>query len=90
MWIWSFAALNRRWFGGYLAPQMEPDSAFWAFLDPVADKLMEALAAALIVLVGLARVDAIVRSHHHRPRITISALRNGWRNSDSQEYLPCP
>ena len=48
-------------------------SSFGAFLDPVADKLM--VAAALIVLTELGRVDAIVALIIIGREITISALR---------------
>ena len=52
------AAAFTDWADGYLARKLDQTSAFGAFLDPVADKLM--VAAALIVLVQLGRVDAIV------------------------------
>ncbi|HRH75485.1 MAG TPA: CDP-alcohol phosphatidyltransferase family protein, partial [Zoogloea sp.] len=45
------AAAVTDWFDGYLARTLGQTSAFGAFLDPVADKLM--VAAALIVLVHL-------------------------------------
>ncbi|KAI5914296.1 CDP-diacylglycerol--glycerol-3-phosphate 3-phosphatidyltransferase [Thauera sp. 2A1] len=61
------------WFDGYLARALKQTSAFGAFLDPVADKLM--VAAALIVLVQLARVDAIIAVVIIGREITISALR---------------
>ena len=48
-------------------------TAFGAFLDPVADKLM--VAAALVVLVQLGRVDAIAAFIIIGREITISALR---------------
>ena len=46
------------WLDGYLARKWNETSAFGAFLDPVADKLM--VAAALIILVWLDRVGAIL------------------------------
>src|SRR6266508_1258295 len=52
------AAAITDWLDGYLARRLNQTSAFGAFLDPVADKLM--IAAALIVLVWLQRVDAII------------------------------
>lgn len=61
------------WLDGYLARRLNQTSAFGAFLDPVADKLM--VAAALIVLVQLDRVDAIIATVIIGREITISALR---------------
>ncbi len=61
------------WFDGYLARSLEQTSAFGAFLDPVADKLM--VAAALIMLVQLGRVDALIALIIIGREITISALR---------------
>ncbi|TXH12544.1 MAG: CDP-diacylglycerol--glycerol-3-phosphate 3-phosphatidyltransferase [Gammaproteobacteria bacterium] len=61
------------WLDGYLARRWHQTSAFGAFLDPVADKLM--VAAALIVLVQLSRVDAILATIIIGREITISALR---------------
>jgi cardiolipin synthase len=58
---------------GYLARKLNQTSAFGAFLDPVADKLM--VAAALIVLVDLQRLDAIIAVIIIGREITISALR---------------
>lgn len=67
------AAAVTDWFDGYLARRWNQTSAFGAFLDPVADKLM--VAAALIVLVELGRVHAIVALIIIGREITISALR---------------
>ncbi|WP_415034591.1 CDP-diacylglycerol--glycerol-3-phosphate 3-phosphatidyltransferase [Azonexus sp.] len=61
------------WADGFLARKLNQTSAFGAFLDPVADKLM--VAAALIVLVQLGRADAIVAAVIIGREITISALR---------------
>ena len=70
--IFSAAAITD-WFDGYLARRLGQTSAFGAFLDPVADKLM--VAAALIVLVDLGRVAPLVALIIIGREITISALR---------------
>jgi CDP-diacylglycerol--glycerol-3-phosphate 3-phosphatidyltransferase/cardiolipin synthase len=67
------AAAVTDWFDGYLARKWNQTSAFGAFLDPVADKLM--VAAALIVLTELGRVHAVVALIIIGREITISALR---------------
>ncbi len=66
-------AATTDWLDGYLARRWKETSAFGAFLDPVADKLM--VAAALLVLVQLGRVDAILAVVIIGREITISALR---------------
>ena len=66
-------AASTDWLDGYLARRWNETSAFGAFLDPVADKLM--VAAALIMLVQLARLDAILATIIIGREITISALR---------------
>jgi len=67
------AAAFTDWADGYLARKLNQTSAFGAFLDPVADKLM--VAAALLILVQLDRTDAIVAVIIIGREITISALR---------------
>jgi len=61
------------WLDGYLARRMNLTSAFGAFLDPVADKLM--VTAALLVLVQLARIDSAIALVIVGREIAISALR---------------
>lgn len=72
------------WFDGYLARRWKQTSDFGAFLDPVADKLM--VAVALILLIKLDRTLAIYAMIIIGREITISALREwmaqmGKRNS---------
>jgi len=70
--LFAFAAVTD-WLDGYLARRLNQSSAFGAFLDPVADKLM--VAAALILLVSLGQVDAIIAFIIIGREIAISALR---------------
>jgi CDP-diacylglycerol--glycerol-3-phosphate 3-phosphatidyltransferase/cardiolipin synthase len=67
------AAAVTDWLDGWLARKLNQTSAFGAFLDPVADKLM--VAAALIILVQLNRVDAVIALIIIGREIAISALR---------------
>lgn len=67
------AAAVTDWADGYLARKLNQTSAFGAFLDPVADKLM--VAAALILLVELERIGPLVAFIIIGREITISALR---------------
>jgi cardiolipin synthase len=70
--IFSAAAITD-WLDGYLARKWGETSAFGAFLDPVADKLM--VATALILLVQLGRAEAYLASIIIGREIAISALR---------------
>jgi len=67
------AAAITDWLDGYLARRLNQTSAFGAFLDPVADKLM--IAAALIVLVWLQRADAVIAVVIIGREIAVSAMR---------------
>jgi CDP-diacylglycerol--glycerol-3-phosphate 3-phosphatidyltransferase/cardiolipin synthase len=72
MWIFIGAAVTD-WADGYLARKFNQTTAFGAFLDPVADKLM--VAAALIVLTEKGIVDPFASLIIIGREITISALR---------------
>lgn len=61
------------WLDGYMARKLNQMSAFGAFLDPVADKLI--VVGALVVLLYLGRVDALVALIVIGREIAISALR---------------
>jgi cardiolipin synthase (CMP-forming) len=66
------------WFDGYIARNYNQTSAFGAFLDPVADKLM--VTAALCVLMELDRVNAALGFLIIGRELAISALRE-WMAS---------
>jgi CDP-diacylglycerol--glycerol-3-phosphate 3-phosphatidyltransferase len=70
--IFGLASLTD-WLDGYLARRLNQMSAFGAFLDPVADKLI--VAGALVVLLHLKRVDMLVALIIIGREIAISALR---------------
>jgi cardiolipin synthase len=70
--LFALAAVTD-WLDGYLARRLNQTSAFGAFLDPVADKLM--VAAALIVLVDLDRAGVAASLIIIGREIAISALR---------------
>ena len=70
--VFALAAITD-WLDGYLARRWGETSAFGAFLDPVADKLM--VAAALILLVDLGRAEAYLAIIIIGREIAISALR---------------
>lgn len=87
--IFALAAVTD-WLDGFLARKWEQTSAFGAFLDPVADKLI--VAAALILLVELDRTQAWLAMVIIGREITISALREwmaqvGERRSVAVDYI---
>ncbi len=77
--LYFFAGITD-WFDGYLARKLEQQSEFGAFLDPVADKLL--VAVALVLLVGkhdniFITVSSVIIIGRE---ITISALREWMAN----------
>ena len=72
MTVFALAAITD-WADGYLARRWGQTSAFGAFLDPVADKLM--VAAALIMLVWLDRAETWLAIIIIGREIAVSALR---------------
>jgi cardiolipin synthase (CMP-forming) len=70
--IFTIAAITD-WADGFLARKLGQTTAFGAFLDPVADKLM--VAAALVILVHMKRADPILAFIIVGREIAISALR---------------
>jgi len=82
--LFAFAAVTD-WLDGYLARSLNQTSAFGAFLDPVADKLM--VAAALIVLVNLTYVGALVAFIIIGREIAISALREWMAQLGSSKSI---
>ena len=67
----SFALTD--WLDGWLARRLNQTSAFGAFLDPVADKIL--VCASLLVLLEHGRVEAMVALIIIGREIAISALR---------------
>lgn len=82
--IFILAALTD-WFDGFLARKLNQTSAFGAFLDPVADKLM--VTAALLVLVQLARLNAAIALVIVGREITISALREWMAQIGAAKHI---
>jgi CDP-diacylglycerol--glycerol-3-phosphate 3-phosphatidyltransferase/cardiolipin synthase len=87
--IFALAAFTD-WADGFLARRLGQTSAFGAFLDPVADKLI--VAAALILLVELGRTPGWMAMIIIGREIAISALREwmaemGSRKSVAVAYI---
>lgn len=72
--IYAIASLTD-WFDGYLARVLNQESAFGAFLDPVADKLMVVVAIILLVEANPSPWMAIPSLIIISREITVSALR---------------
>jgi CDP-diacylglycerol--glycerol-3-phosphate 3-phosphatidyltransferase/cardiolipin synthase len=72
--VFAVAAVTD-WFDGYLARRLEQTSPLGAFLDPVADKLMVAVALVLLVQGDPRAVLALPAAVIIGREITVSALR---------------
>ncbi len=68
------------WFDGYLARRLKQQSEFGAFLDPVADKLMVAIALIMLVSIHPGPLLAIPAAVIVGREIVISALREWMAN----------
>jgi len=75
-----FLASISDWFDGYLARLLKQQSAFGAFLDPVADKLMVATAMTLLVMANPRALMALPAVVIIGREIAVSALRE-WMAS---------
>ena len=72
--IFALAAVTD-WLDGYLARRMGLTSAFGAFLDPVADKLMVAVALVALLTVNSTPLFALAAAVIIGREIAVSALR---------------
>ena len=72
--IYTLASITD-WFDGYLARVLNQESAFGAFLDPVADKLMVVVAIVLLVEANPSPILAIPSIIIISRELTVSALR---------------
>lgn len=89
--IFAIAALTD-WLDGYLARKLDQSTPFGAFLDPVADKLMVAVALALLIQEYSAILLTIPATVIIGREIVISALREwmaeiGSRASVAVSYI---
>lgn len=72
-------------FDGFLARRLNQTSAFGAFLDPVADKLM--VTAALLMLVQLKRLDVAIALIIVGREMTILALREWMAQLGAHKHI---
>ncbi|MGB0467882.1 MAG: CDP-diacylglycerol--glycerol-3-phosphate 3-phosphatidyltransferase [Pontibacterium sp.] len=89
--VFALAAVTD-WFDGYLARRLNQQSPFGAFLDPVADKLMVAVALVMVVEIYASPLIAIPAAVIIGREIVISALREwmaelGKRASVAVSYV---
>lgn len=89
--IFAFAAATD-WLDGYLARRLDQSTPFGAFLDPVADKLMVAVALTVLIEAHSSFILTIPATVIIGREIVISALREwmaeiGSRNSVAVSYI---
>ncbi|MCC5857445.1 MAG: CDP-diacylglycerol--glycerol-3-phosphate 3-phosphatidyltransferase [Ectothiorhodospiraceae bacterium] len=72
--VFALAAITD-WADGYLARRLNQTSAFGAFLDPVADKLMVAVALIALLVINPTPLFALAVAVIIGREITVSALR---------------
>lgn len=84
--LFGLAALTD-WLDGYLARRLGQTSAFGAFLDPVADKLMVAVALVLLVQAVPTPLMAVAASIIIGREIAISALREWMAQIGKQSQV---
>jgi len=89
--VFAIAAVTD-WFDGYLARRLEQTTTFGAFLDPVADKLMVAVALVLLVERHDTLLFTLAASVIIGREIVVSALREwmaelGQRTSVAVSYV---
>lgn len=89
--IFTLAAVTD-WFDGYLARKLQQSTPFGAFLDPVADKLMVAVALVLLVERHDTMLFTLAASVIIGREIVVSALREwmaelGQRTSVAVSYI---
>lgn len=82
--IFTIAAITD-WLDGFLARRLKQTSAFGAFLDPVADKLI--VATALIILVDIDRVSAWMAAVIIGREIAISSLREWMAQLGAHQHV---
>ena len=87
--LFGLAALTD-WFDGYLARKLEQTSPFGAFLDPVADKLIVAVALIMLVQTNPAMWFVVPAAVIVGRKLRYQRCGNGWRKSVSVLRLPSP
>lgn len=78
------------WLDGYLARKLDQSTPFGAFLDPVADKLMVAVALTVLIEEHASFILTVPAMVIIGREIVISALRSGWQRSVAVPVLRFP